>query len=196
MKGRWSGAVQAYGGGGGATNVDFNLRGQDWGWGAYCIDQVVAVGSSHSDEGLHLEEVTLKTGEAKLAMQGSLLGARQDASLLVTDFPVALLRPLFRSLPALDHVPPALPPGGGGTAMTSSSLWRVIRRNHLASDNLTSSSPIRGQLFHQRPHRGERSGTGGGAESGAVRCRHRHDDPGAGSGQSSFRQGAAPPVQR
>lgn len=40
MKGRWSGAVQAYGGGGGATNVDFNLRGQDWGWGAYAIDQV------------------------------------------------------------------------------------------------------------------------------------------------------------
>lgn len=40
LKGQWSGGVQAYGGGGGATNVDFNVRGQSWQWGDYALDQV------------------------------------------------------------------------------------------------------------------------------------------------------------
>lgn len=40
LRGQWSGNVQAYGGGGGATNVDFNVRGQDWHWGDYGLDQV------------------------------------------------------------------------------------------------------------------------------------------------------------
>ena len=31
--------MQAYGGGGGATNVDFNVRGQSWQWGDYALDQ-------------------------------------------------------------------------------------------------------------------------------------------------------------
>jgi len=35
LRGHWSGAFQAYGGGGGATAVDFNLRGREWQWGAY-----------------------------------------------------------------------------------------------------------------------------------------------------------------
>ncbi len=39
LKGQWSGGVQAYGGGGGATNVDFNVRGQSWQWGEYALDQ-------------------------------------------------------------------------------------------------------------------------------------------------------------
>ena len=39
LKGQWSGSVQAYGGGGGATNVDFNVRGQSWQWGDYALDQ-------------------------------------------------------------------------------------------------------------------------------------------------------------
>lgn len=40
LRGRWNGTFQAYGGGGGAANVDFNVRGQDWRWGAYVMDQV------------------------------------------------------------------------------------------------------------------------------------------------------------
>ena len=32
--------VQAYGGGGGATSVDFDLKGQAWEWGDYGLDQV------------------------------------------------------------------------------------------------------------------------------------------------------------
>jgi hypothetical protein len=39
LRGQWSGGVQAYGGGGGATNVDFNLRGAEWQWGDCALDQ-------------------------------------------------------------------------------------------------------------------------------------------------------------
>ena len=34
---------QAYGGGGGATSVDFDLKGQAWEWGDYGLDQVSCV---------------------------------------------------------------------------------------------------------------------------------------------------------
>ena len=40
LKGSWSGAFQAYGGGGGAANTDFDVRGSDWQWGNYRMDQV------------------------------------------------------------------------------------------------------------------------------------------------------------
>ena len=40
LKGSWSGAFQAYGGGGGAANTDFDVKGTDWQWGNYRMDQV------------------------------------------------------------------------------------------------------------------------------------------------------------
>ena len=58
--------------------------------------QVVARGSCHSNEGLKLEEVTLRAEDAKLLLRGGLLGPNQNATLMLTDFPVALLQPLFR----------------------------------------------------------------------------------------------------
>lgn len=70
--------------------------------------QVVAVGGCHSEDGIKLEEVVAAAGDAKLIMRGSLLSARQDASLLLTDFPIALLDPLLRRSPALQHAQPAV----------------------------------------------------------------------------------------
>ena len=58
--------------------------------------QVVAAGSCHSNEGLKLEEVALRAEDAKLVMRGTLLGPHQNATLMLTDFPVSLLQPLFR----------------------------------------------------------------------------------------------------
>ena len=34
---------QAYGGGGGAVNVDVKMRGTDWQWGTYALDQVPSI---------------------------------------------------------------------------------------------------------------------------------------------------------
>ena len=70
--------------------------------------QAVAQGSCHSLEGVKLEEVSLRTGDAKLLVRGKLLTADQNASILLTDFPVAMLQPLFRSMPALEHAAPAV----------------------------------------------------------------------------------------
>ena len=46
--------------------------------------------------GLNSLQFVLKAGDAKLLVRGSLLGEHQDASVLLTDFPMATLRPLFR----------------------------------------------------------------------------------------------------
>lgn len=67
----------------------------------FCLPthQVVARGSCHSNEGLKLEEVALRAQDAKLLLRGGLLGPHQNATLMLTDFPVALLQPLFRRTP-------------------------------------------------------------------------------------------------
>ncbi|CAL8466123.1 g5659 [Coccomyxa elongata] len=158
LRGQWSGGVQAYGGGGGATNVDFNVRGQDWQWGIYGLDQVVANGSCHSIEGIKLEELGLKTGEAKLLVRGSLLGAAQDASIILTDFPVAVLQPFFRALPALEHAMPAVAASGGpGSSSANGTLGGLavpfLRGGHLRSSMHRSysvglaNSPVNGLLY-------------------------------------------------
>ena len=84
--------------------------------------QVLANGSCHSIEGIKLEELGLKTGEAKLLVQGNLLGAAQDASIILTDFPVAILQPMFRALPALEHAAPAVAASGD----PSSCHWSLL----------------------------------------------------------------------
>ena len=69
--------------------------------------QVIANGVAHSEDGIKLEEVCASTGDAKLLVRGAVAGAKQDATLLLTDFPAALLQPVFRSLPGLQHAQPA-----------------------------------------------------------------------------------------
>ncbi|KAL6785562.1 hypothetical protein ACKKBF_B00775 [Auxenochlorella protothecoides x Auxenochlorella symbiontica] len=120
VAGRWRGRAQVYGSSHGSLRAEFDVRGDGWRWGPWALDSATAVGSYHSEEGLHLQEFALALGDAKLLVRGGLLGAAQDASLLLTDFPVATLRPLFRGVPALRHAVPAAPPapgaGGGGAA--------------------------------------------------------------------------------
>ena len=87
--------------------------------------QVVANGSCHSIEGIKLEELGLKTGEAKLLVRGNLLGAAQDASIILTDFPVAILQPMFRALPALEHAAPAVAASGKRLALVGLSCFKV-----------------------------------------------------------------------
>lgn len=62
LKGHWSGSMQAYGGGGGATNVDFDMKGREWKWGEYGMDTLTALGSAHSVDGIKLDDFTLVAG--------------------------------------------------------------------------------------------------------------------------------------
>lgn len=60
------------------------------------------------------------------------MGAEQDARVLVTDFPMAMLQPIFRAVPALQHAEPAVTAGGapppvGPAAAFLNSLTQPFR---------------------------------------------------------------------
>ena len=50
-------------------------------------------------------------------VQGRLLGQSQDATVLLSDFPMATLQPIFRAVPALQNAAPAVTAGGPGAAL-------------------------------------------------------------------------------
>ena len=52
--------------------------------------------------------------DARLLVQGRLLGQSQDATVLLSDFPMATLQPIFRAVPALQNAAPAVTAAGGG----------------------------------------------------------------------------------
>jgi hypothetical protein len=95
LHGRWKGSVQAYGGGGGHSAVDFNLEGETWRWGDYNMESVIAAGNFHSAEGLKLERLQMDMGDASLRVAGNILGPNQDALFALTDFPISFLQPLL-----------------------------------------------------------------------------------------------------
>jgi hypothetical protein len=68
-------------------------------WGGYRLERLVASGVADSVDGIALEELSLAVGPARAVLKGSLLCARQEASLTVTDFPLELLQPLTTALP-------------------------------------------------------------------------------------------------
>jgi hypothetical protein len=154
VRGIWSGSVQAFGGGSGATSCEFDVRGQGWRWGetAPGLEAVVAKGSYHSEEGVQLQEFVLKSGDAKLLVRGSLLSDHQDASVLLTDFPLATLRPLFRAVPALQHAAPAVSPAVPEPVSSPLPLGLLANAVSRASEDLAKAgpdadSPIAGMLY-------------------------------------------------
>ncbi|KAL6762521.1 hypothetical protein V8C86DRAFT_606614 [Haematococcus lacustris] len=90
----------------GATNVEFGLLGEDWRWGGYRLERLVAAGVADSNDGVSLEELSVAVGPAQAVLRGSLLCDQQDAQLSVTHFPLDLLQPLSSALP------PAVQGGG------------------------------------------------------------------------------------
>lgn len=55
-----------------------------------------------------MDELSLGTGEAQLLIRGDLLGPKQDATVVLNDFPAALLSPIYRAVPALQNAVPAV----------------------------------------------------------------------------------------
>lgn len=68
--------------------------------------------------------VCCDAGEAKLAVKGDLLGERQDAVMKLDDFPMAMLQPIFRAVPALQHAAPAV--GAPGSSPPAAELLNRI----------------------------------------------------------------------
>jgi len=61
--------------------------------------------------------IYLRADEARFVVQGRLLGQSQDATVLLSDFPMATLQPIFRAVPALQNAAPAATAGGPGAAL-------------------------------------------------------------------------------
>jgi len=154
VHGHWNGSIQAFGGGGGATSCEVDVRGTDWQWGQASLDTVVADGSYHSEEGVQIQEFVLKSGDAKLLVRGSLLSDHQDATVLLTDFPMTKLKPIFRAVPALKNAAPAVSgkvpdpvPSPMPLGMLTNALGHASKGLQQASVGPDSDSPINGMLY-------------------------------------------------
>jgi len=99
LRGNWKGNIQAYGSTGGAIVSEFDVQGEDWQWGSYCMENLNAIGNYHPNEGLHFEKVQLDAGNASLRIVGAMLGDKQDAQLTLTDFPLSLLQSVMNLFP-------------------------------------------------------------------------------------------------
>ena len=154
LRGTWCGTLQAFGGGGGASTLNFNLRGDSWKWGDYEVDRAITIGSYHSAEGVHLEEISMQTGDAHFALRGDLLGPKQNATFMLNDFPAALLSPIYKSVPALQNAVPAVSDHTqrikrlmDGWERTKTTLGLSDIKEDTPMEKLTKGSPVNGLLF-------------------------------------------------
>ncbi|KAK7311846.1 hypothetical protein RJT34_10254 [Clitoria ternatea] len=91
LKGRWHGSLDASGGGNGDTLAEFDFHGEDWEWGEYKTQRVLAVGVYSKDDGLHLEKFFIQKDNATIHADGTLLGPKTNLHFAVLNFPVNLI---------------------------------------------------------------------------------------------------------
>ncbi|GAB4854197.1 hypothetical protein Ancab_022779 [Ancistrocladus abbreviatus] len=91
LKGRWHGSLDASGGGNGDTVAEFDFHGEDWEWGSYKTQRVVAVGTYSNDDGLRLEKIFIQKDNATIHADGTLLGPKTNLHFAVLNFPVSLV---------------------------------------------------------------------------------------------------------
>ncbi|XP_015886014.3 protein TIC236, chloroplastic isoform X1 [Ziziphus jujuba] len=91
LKGRWHGSLDASGGGNGDTMADFDFHGEDWEWGTYKTQRVLAVGAYSNDDGLRLEKIFIQKDNATIHADGTLLGPKPNLHFAVLNFPVSLV---------------------------------------------------------------------------------------------------------
>ncbi len=82
-------------------SADFDLRGDEWLWGPYGIDRVVAIGEFRNNV-LTLLPVRAESGDAIVNLSGRIGGGDQSAQLVVENVPVAPIRDLARLPLAID----------------------------------------------------------------------------------------------
>ncbi|KAL5975173.1 hypothetical protein ACLOJK_031852 [Asimina triloba] len=96
LKGRWRGSLDASGGGNGDTMADFDFRGEDWEWGTYKTQRVLAVGAYSNDDGLRLDQIFIQRDNATIHADGTLLGPKTNLHFAVLNFPVGLVPTLVQ----------------------------------------------------------------------------------------------------
>ncbi|KAF7817205.1 uncharacterized protein G2W53_031174 [Senna tora] len=96
LKGRWHGSLDASGGGNGDTVAEFDFHGEDWEWGDYKTQRVLAVGAYSNDDGLYLEKIFIQKDNATIHADGTLLGSKTNLHFAVLNFPVSLVPTLVQ----------------------------------------------------------------------------------------------------
>ncbi|KAK9102138.1 hypothetical protein Sjap_019392 [Stephania japonica] len=96
LKGRWHGSLDASGGGNGDTLADFDFHGEDWEWGTYKTQRVLAVGAYSNNDGLRLEKIFIQRDNATIHADGTILGPKSNLHFAVLNFPVGLVPTLVQ----------------------------------------------------------------------------------------------------
>ncbi|PQM33435.1 uncharacterized protein Pyn_40057 [Prunus yedoensis var. nudiflora] len=91
LRGSWHGSLDASGGGNGDTMAEFDFHGEDWEWGTYKTQRVLAVGAYSNDDGLRLEKMFIQKDNATIHADGTLLGPKTNLHFAVLNFPVSLV---------------------------------------------------------------------------------------------------------
>lgn len=96
LSGRWNGSLDASGGGNGDTVVEFDFHGDDWEWGAYKTQRILATGAYSNDDGLRLERIFIQKDNATIHADGTLLGPKSNLHFAVLNFPVSFIPTLVQ----------------------------------------------------------------------------------------------------
>lgn len=102
LQGAFTGVITFQGTPQNGVSAAFNLRGRDWLWGEYAVEEVIAEGDFQNGQvtltPLSLQRLTLRgepsapAPDAAIAFTGQIGGAEQNGQLRVQNVPVALLR--------------------------------------------------------------------------------------------------------
>ncbi|KAF8705806.1 hypothetical protein HU200_031014 [Digitaria exilis] len=98
LRGYWRGSLDASGGGNGDTMADFDFNGEDWEWGTYKTQRVLASGSFSNNDGLRLDKLFIQKDNATLHADGSILGPLTNLHFAVLNFPVGLIPALVQAI--------------------------------------------------------------------------------------------------
>ncbi|XP_057959388.1 protein TIC236, chloroplastic isoform X2 [Malania oleifera] len=96
LRGCWHGSLDASGGGNGDTVAEFDFHGEDWEWGTYKTQHVLAIGAYSNNDGLRLEKIFIQKDNATIHADGTLLGPKTNLHFAVLNFPVSLVPTLVQ----------------------------------------------------------------------------------------------------
>ncbi|RRT61945.1 hypothetical protein B296_00043801, partial [Ensete ventricosum] len=71
--------------------ADFDFHGEDWEWGNYKTQRILAAGAYSNHDGLRLEKLFIQKDDATLHADGTLLGPVTNLHFAVLNFPVGLV---------------------------------------------------------------------------------------------------------
>ncbi|KAL9176932.1 hypothetical protein ABFS82_01G026400 [Erythranthe guttata] len=96
LKGRWRGSLDASGGGNGDTTAEFDFHGDEWEWGTYTTQRILAAGIYSNNDGLRLDKMFIQRDNATIHADGTLLGPKTNLHFAVLNFPVSLVPTLLQ----------------------------------------------------------------------------------------------------